>query len=110
MNLGHLHIGFQDLAASIQWMEQVLGKKPAYQNPNMAVFPFEHMSFIFDRSEEDAVVTIAFDSKDCDADFASLIANKAEVLEKPADQPWGVRVAYLKGPGKTTIEIEQPLK
>jgi hypothetical protein len=110
MNLGHLHIGFKDLAASIQWMEQVLGKKPAYQNQNMAVFPFEHMSLLFDRSDEDAVVTVAFDSKNCDADFATLIGKNAKVLENPADQPWGVRVAYLQGPGKTTIEIEQPLK
>lgn len=109
MNLGHIHIGFKDLAASVHWMERVLEKKPAYQNQNMALFQFEHMGFVFDQSEEDAEVTIAFDSENCDADFADLAARKAEIMEEPADQPWGVRVAYLKGPGRTTIEIEQPL-
>ena len=110
MQLGHLHINFQDLPGAIRWMEQVLEKKPAYQNANMAVFPLGSMSFIFDQSEEDSAVTIAFDSQNCDQDFSQLVGRQAKAIEKPADQPWGVRVAYLQGPGKTTIEIEQPLK
>jgi uncharacterized glyoxalase superfamily protein PhnB len=110
MNLGHLHIGFQDLSASVEWMERVLGKKPAYQNQNMAVFSFSQMSLIFDRTEEDSVITIAFDSKNCDTDFNQLMASGASALINPEDQPWGVRAAYIRGPGKTTIEIEQTLK
>jgi hypothetical protein len=31
------------------------------------------------------------------------------VIEEPADRSWGVRVAYLKGPGRITLELEQEL-
>ncbi len=110
MDLGHLHISFQDLQKSVKWMQQILGKEPAYQNQNMAVFPFGNTSLIFDKGEEDTAVTIAFNSENCDMDFAKLKERGAEVIDVPSDQPWGVRAAYLQGPGKSTIEIEQPLK
>ncbi len=110
MKLGHLHIGFKDLSGAIAWMEKVLEKKPAYQNQNMAVFAFEHVSLIFDRGQEDAAVTVAFDSSGCDEDFARLTAKGAKAIEKPSDQPWGVRAAYIQGPGRITLEIEQALR
>ena len=33
----------------------------------------------------------------------------AETLEAPEDRAWGVRAAYLRGPGRITFEIEQEL-
>lgn len=110
MELGHLHIQFKNLPKSVNWMKQVLGKEPAYQNQNMAVFSFEHTSLIFDQGEDDTSVTIAFNSRDCDADFKRLRDRGAVVIESPTDQPWGVRAAYIQGPGKVTVELEQPVK
>ena len=110
MKLGHVHIQFKDLQSAVRWMKEVAGLAPAYQNPRMAVFAWENSSLIFDQSEEDSAVTIAFDSDDCRRDFSMFESRGAETVEAPADQPWGVRAAYLKGPGATTIEIEQALR
>jgi predicted enzyme related to lactoylglutathione lyase len=110
MDLGHLHIGFRDLSGSVKWMKQILGKERAYQNQDMAVFSFGNTSLIFDKSDKDSTITIAFNSNDCDADFDQAKGRGAVIVETPTDQPWGVRAGYIKGPGDTTIEIEQPLK
>lgn len=110
MELGHLHIGFKDLPEAIGWVERVLEKKPVYQNPRMAVFSFAQTSLVFDSSDEDTSVTIAFDSRDCSSDFEALTSRGAVVLEPPAELPWGVRAAYLHGPGRAVVEIEQRLE
>lgn len=110
MKLGHIHIGVTDLENSVNWMRQIFKKEPAYQNQNMAFFPLEGLGLIFDRGESDAEITVAFDSNNCDSDYARLTERGAETVEAPTDQPWGVRAAYIKGPGKVTFELEQPLK
>ena len=107
MKFGHLHIQYKNLEKAVEWMELVMKVEPAYQNPNMAVFAFEHTSLIFDKSEEDSAITIAFESENCDSDFERLKSRGAVVVEEPTDQPWGVRAAYFQGPGKTSIELEQ---
>jgi predicted enzyme related to lactoylglutathione lyase len=56
------------------------------------------------------VATIGFDSADCDADVAAMVARGAIVLEPPQDRPYGARVAYIKGPGALKIELEQLLR
>ena len=109
MNLGHLHISFQDLSGAVKWMKQFFEKEPAYQNPNMAVFTFNEASLIFDKSDVNTDLTIAFNSENCDKDFAKIVERGAEIIESPSDKDWGVRVAYIKGPGSATIEIEQQL-
>lgn len=110
MELGHLHIGFQDLPNAVKWMKDIMGKEPAYQNPNMAVFPFGQISLFFDKGIEDTSLTIAFNSENCDTDFAKLRERGAEVIETPCNLPWGARAAHFRGPGKTIVEIEQPLR
>src|SRR2546429_2236096 len=57
----------------------------------------------------DSVVTIGFDSKDCDADYRMITSRGAEPIEAPQDRPWDARTAYVKGPGGLTVEIEQLL-
>ena len=61
---------------------------------------------ILDAAPADSVVTLGFDSEDCDADFRTVTARGAETIEAPQDRPWGARSAYLKGPGGLTVEIE----
>ena len=61
-------------------------------------------------SVADALETIGYGSQGCDADFRTLTARGAVVIEPPEDRTWGVRVAYLQGQGRLTIELEQPLR
>lgn len=64
---------------------------------------------ILDATPDDNMVTIGFDSKDCDADYRLVTSRGAETIAAPQDKPWGTRTAYLKGPGGITVEIEQLL-
>jgi uncharacterized glyoxalase superfamily protein PhnB len=74
----------------------------------MAIVPFGSVSIIFDEADEAAAVTIAFASDDCDADFRRAVDRGAKPIEPPTDRQWGpVRSAYVAGPGRMTIEIEQ---
>jgi hypothetical protein len=38
-----------------------------------------------------------------------VIARGAVSVAAPANQPWGARAAYLRGPGRLKFEIEGPL-
>ena len=110
MKFGHLHLNFKDLQEAIAWMGKVLEKKPSYSNPNMAVFDVGGASIVFDASEVDSTATVALNSGNCDQDFKRLVSNGGEPIEAPTDLPWGVRAAYIKGPGEITVEIEQALE
>ncbi len=63
-----------------------------------------------DASPQDTVATIGFEAADCDGAFSEVVGRGAEVITPPADQPWGSRAAYLRGPAKLTFEIEGPVK
>ncbi len=58
----------------------------------------------------DSVMTLSFESVDCDKDFHDLVAKGAIAIESPADRPWGARAAYVRGPGAMTVEFEQLTK
>lgn len=109
MKVSHVHLSFTDLKAAIQWMKQIMGLNPGYQNDGMAVFAFANASFIFDQGDSDSNVTIALSSEDCEKDFTSFQEKGADVLESPSAQPWGVKTAYFKGPGAVVFEIEEIL-
>jgi uncharacterized glyoxalase superfamily protein PhnB len=67
------------------------------------------ISLVLDLSDDDSAATIALESHDCDHDYQTLVSRGAESLEEPIDQSWGVRTAYVKGPGAILLELEQPL-
>jgi catechol 2,3-dioxygenase-like lactoylglutathione lyase family enzyme len=110
MKIGHIHIGFKDLDAAVEWMNHNLEVEPGFRNANMAAFYFDGIGFVFDRSEEDSAIAVALSAESCDADFKKFLSKGVKVLEAPANQPWGVRTAYVEGPGKVTVEIEETLK
>ena len=60
-----------------------------------------------DASDVDSIMTLGFESRDCDADFDAVVKRGAIAIESPADRPWGSRAAYVRGPGSLTIEFEQ---
>ncbi len=109
MRISHVHCRVRDLQAASLWFKKVLQVAPVFNNERMAVHSFGELSVILDAAPDDSIVTIGFDSKDCDADYRLITSRGAEPLEAPQDRPWGARAAYLKGPGGLTVEIEQLL-
>jgi predicted enzyme related to lactoylglutathione lyase len=111
MKFGHLHIPVRDLSAALEWLARVWDIKPGFEDPagGMAVASVHGVSLILDRADEDATVTIGFNSENCDEDYRQATERAAETLEPPTDRPWGVRAAYIRGPGRITFEIEQAL-
>jgi hypothetical protein len=105
----HVHLAVSDLRGAIEWFETVWLIRPTLALPHLAIFPFGTMSLILDASEHDSAATLGFESKNCDADFVAVVARGAVSIEGPADRPWGVRSAYVRGPGGLKLEIEQPL-
>lgn len=109
MKGSHVHFGVKDLQGALQWLDRIWQLQPTYQDERMAVLPFGAISIILDRSESDTSATVGFESQNCDDDYRSVKARGAVVLEEPKDRPWGVRSAYIQGPGALKFEIEQVL-
>jgi catechol 2,3-dioxygenase-like lactoylglutathione lyase family enzyme len=109
MKISHVHCRVRDLPGAARWFQQVLQATPVFNNDRMVWLGFGEFGVILDASSGDSVLTVGFDSDDCDADYRAVTARGAETIEAPQDRPWGARSAYLKGPGALTIEIEQVL-
>ena len=110
MHLNHIHLGVRDLPAALAWLERVWQLKAEFQNERMATLSFGKFILILDAAEADSPATIGFESENCDEDFRTVVERGAVPLEPPSDRPWGVRCAYIQGPGRLKFEIEQPLK
>ena len=109
MEGNHFHVHVRDLPGALAWFARVWAAEPSYREDAMAVLQFGPILLVLDQDEEESVTTIGYASADCDADFRMVVGRGAEVVEDPADRSWGVRVAYLKGPGRITLELEQEL-
>jgi len=107
MKMSHVHCRVRDLQAAARWFEKVWQVAPVFNNERMVWLSFGELGVILDAAADDSIVTLGFDSKDCDADYRLVTSQGAETIEQPQDKPWGTRTAYLKGPGGRTIEIEQ---
>jgi catechol 2,3-dioxygenase-like lactoylglutathione lyase family enzyme len=110
MRFNHVHVSVRDLPAALEWLARVWEIQPTFQNGGgMAMVSVHGMSLILDAATEDCPVTIGFASDDCEEDHRLAYERGAETLELPEDRAWGVRAAYLRGPGQITFEIEQHL-
>jgi predicted enzyme related to lactoylglutathione lyase len=105
----HFHVFVRDLAGALAWFAQVWAAEPTYRGERMAVLQLGPILLVLDQDEDETVTTIGYATADCDADFRTVVGRGAQVIEEPADRSWGVRVAYLKGPGRITLELEQEL-
>jgi catechol 2,3-dioxygenase-like lactoylglutathione lyase family enzyme len=110
VHLNHIHVSLRDLSAALAWFREVWLLNPEFQNERMATFAFGDFILILDSAETDSPATIGFESEDCDRDFRAVVERGAVAIEAPNDKAWGVRSAYLQGPGCLKFEIEQPLK
>lgn len=109
MEGNHFHVFVGDLPGALAWFARVCAVEPTYLGEGMAVLQFGPILLILDQDEEETVTTIGYASANCDTDFRTAVDRGAQVIEEPADRSWGVRVAYLKGPGRITVELEQEL-
>jgi len=109
MKLAHLHAYVRDLEAAKSWFASRMDLSPKFENEQLAYFQTGPVVTVLEKSEEDAKLTLAFDSKDCDATFKQLVIDDSDVIEAPTNRAWGVRSAYISGPGNLTIEIEESL-
>ena len=51
---------------------------------------------------------IHFHTDDLDATFEKLRASGAEIVQEPADQPWGTRDCAVRDPSGNMVRIDQP--
>lgn len=109
-NLNHIHLRVHDLNAAVAWFKKVMLVNAGFHNEHMATFSFDSMTLIFDAANEDVSATVGFESDDCDRDFRTVVERGAVAPEPPTNKSWGVRTAYLKGPGELKFEIEGPVK
>src|SRR5690348_4658017 len=107
MELTHLHVGFKDFAAASSWFTDTLGNAPLFFNDKLAYHRCGGVIVVLERAAIDVPVTLAFKSVDVDRDVAALQEKGAVALQGPVDQKWGVRSAYLRGPGGLVVELEQ---
>jgi hypothetical protein len=110
MDGGHIHSKVPRLDRTLDWIDRIWKTRPVYRGKEMAVLPFGEIPVILDRASKDSPATLAYFSRNCDADFRKVIRRGAKPLEAPADRSYGVRSACVKGPGALTFEIEQPLR
>jgi catechol 2,3-dioxygenase-like lactoylglutathione lyase family enzyme len=109
LEFNHLHAAVRDLPGALDWLARVWDVRPGFANDGMASLAIFGTTLILDAADEDGTVTIGFSSDDCDAEYRLASERGAETLEAPEDRAWGVRAAYLRGPGRMTFEIEQEL-
>jgi uncharacterized glyoxalase superfamily protein PhnB len=55
-----------------------------------------------------ALYGVHLQADDLDATFQQLRTGGAEIVQEPADQPWGVRDGAVRDPSGNLIRIEQP--
>lgn len=110
MRLNHIHVSVRDLPGALEWLARVWQINADFQNERMATLGFGDFILILDSASDDSPATIGFESDDCDRDFRAMIERGATAIEPPGDKPWGVRCAYIQGPGQLKFEIEQPLR
>jgi predicted enzyme related to lactoylglutathione lyase len=109
MKISHVHLGVRDPPAAKEWLDKVWQLRPTFQNEAMASVPVGEFTIIPDASASDTPATVGFDSQNCDEDFRAVRDRGGLAIEEPMDRPWGVRSAYIQGPGALRFEIEQVL-
>jgi catechol 2,3-dioxygenase-like lactoylglutathione lyase family enzyme len=109
MKVNHVHAGVRDLPAALQWLETVFEVRPTFTSDQLASVTIGSLIVILDRVDQDQPLTIGFETDDCDHEFKRAVGRGAVPIESPNDKEWGVRAAYIKGPGALIFEFEQGL-
>ncbi|MBI4054770.1 MAG: VOC family protein [Elusimicrobia bacterium] len=105
--VSHVHVGVRDLKKAAAWFEKVMGLQLAYPYPGAARFQIGALGVFLEEKGKDSALTLGFPTKNCDTDHKRLVDRGAVSSEVCNDKPYGVRAAYLLGPGALRIELEQ---
>ncbi len=107
--IAHVHVFVKDRPAAVEWLRTIWDAEPVAEDHEMSLFIFGPTQLVVNDVEDDIASTVAFTSDDCDRDYRTVISRGAVGVDEPKDMPWGVRAAFVQGPGRLTFEIEQPL-
>ena len=107
--IAHVHVFVSDRSAAVEWLGTVWNAQPVAEDHEMSLFVFGSTQLVINDVDEDIPSTVAFTSDDCNRDYRNVVARGAVSVDEPKDMPWGVRAAFVQGPGKLTFEIEQTL-
>src|SRR5256885_686134 len=77
LTLNHVHARVRDLGAAVSWFETMLELTATYRDDRLAVFSLGSFSLLLDASDVDSAMTLGFESRDCDADFHTVVAKGA---------------------------------
>ena len=109
MQIAHVHVYVCDRSATVDWLRTVWDTEPDVEDHEMSLFTFGETQLVVNDTDEDVLSTVAFTSTDCDGDFNRVVAKGAVPIHEPEDKFWGVRAAFVQGPGKLIFEFEQSL-
>jgi len=95
--------------------KDVLGLPVAEENPNFVMFETTGSRLALHKLPkgsrlERQTIEIHFEVNDVDTVYSSLQTRGVKFDEKPADKPWGNRVASFKDPEGYTVELIGPLR
>ena len=108
--ISHVHLYVKDRPKAVRWLKNIWCTAPDEEDHEMSLFSFGSTQIVVNDAKEDIQATIAFGSTDCGQDYEELIKRGALSIEAPREMPWGVKTAFVQGPGMLTIEIEELLK
>jgi catechol 2,3-dioxygenase-like lactoylglutathione lyase family enzyme len=95
--------------------KETMGLPVAQENENFIMFETEGSQLAFHRLQkappiERPTAEIHFEVRDVDEIYTSLQAKGVGFKEKPANRPWGTRMASFQDPEGYTVELVGPLK
>ena len=105
-----------DLKKSIPFYAEVLGKDPAFQDEDCAIFQSGTVKLMLERVQPDDVdeeemvgrfTGISFAVQDIRKAFAELLARKVQFDGRPEIQPWGGALAHFFDPDGNVLTLVQ---
>lgn len=99
----------------VRLYKDVLGLPVAEQNPSFVMFETQGSRLAFHKLAKGPrldrqTIEVHFEVRDVDAVYDSLQRKGVKFDEKPANMPWGTRMASFKDPEGYMVEIIGPLK
>lgn len=122
-DVGAIILFVEDLQRSRAFYHGVLGLDVEFEDDDSVGFKIEGLAFIVLKVERARVQLqdeptatpgggatgfLTSFTDDVDALHADLVERGVHFFQKPTDQPWGMRTAYLKDPDGHVWEIAQP--
>ena len=95
--------------------KDILGIPVAQENENFIMFETEGSKLAFHRLKKAPLiqrptVELHLEVRDVDEIYTALLAKGVGFKERPANRPWGTRMASFQDPEGYTVELVGPLK